>query len=140
MSPEHDNRGASPLSVVEALLAAENTHDVEAAVALFADDAIVNLAVEVHHGKAEIRGWQQALADGHFRMEMAGTPESSGDRVMFANRLDLDMFLQMGLGTVDALSEAVVRNGKIVSYRFALAPTSQARLQAAIERSKGPQH
>jgi len=131
-------KGAGPrgaLEVVQALLEAENAHDVEAAVALFAEDAVVNLAVEVRRGKKQIREWQEELAAGHFRMVVPGAPEVSGERVRFANRLDLDMFHGMGLGTVDAVSEAVVREGRIVSYEFALSPASQARLQAAIGKA-----
>ena len=126
---------ADPLATVLALLAAENAHDVDAAVALFAPDATVDLALETRTGTAEIRAWQQELAAGHFYMEMLGAPEVAGDRVRFQNRLDLDLFKQMGLGTVEGVSTARVRDGKIIEYTFALTPESVARLQAAAPAS-----
>lgn len=131
-----DGAAADPLATVQALLAAENAHDVDAAVALFAPDALVTLALETRTGTAEIRAWQQELADGHFHMEVLGTPEVAsdsvaGDSVRFRNRLDLDLFKQMGLGTVEGISEAQVQDGKITAYTFALTPESVARLQAA---------
>jgi hypothetical protein len=128
----------TPLAVVTALLAAENAHNVDAAVALFAADAVVSLAIETRRGTDEIRAWQQELAEGHFHMEIVGTPEVAGDTVRFNNRLDLDMFKQMGLGTVEATSQATVRDGKIVSYSFNLSPASAAKLQAATTGTATP--
>jgi hypothetical protein len=130
-----DGPAADPLATVHALLAAENAHDVEAAVALFAPDATVTLALETRRGTAEIRAWQRELAEGHFHMEVLGTPEVAGDGVRFHNRLDLDLFKQMGLGTVEGISEAQVRDTKITAYTFALTPESLARLQTAASRS-----
>lgn len=116
------------IAVARALLAAENAHDVETAVSLFADDATVDLAVETRTGKEAIRAWQQELAAGGFHMELRSAPQATGDHVRFENRLDLEMFRQMGLGTVEGISEATVRDGKIVAYRFSLTPEFAARL------------
>ncbi|HVK05207.1 MAG TPA: nuclear transport factor 2 family protein [Armatimonadaceae bacterium] len=125
-----------PISVINALLAAENAHDVDAAMALFAEDAVADLAVERRTGHAEIRDWQQSLADGHFHMELRGEPEVTGNTVRFPNRLDLDMFKNLGLGTVEAVSTAVVEDGKIKHYTFALTPEYLTRLQAALASGK----
>jgi len=120
--------GIDALIVVQALLDAENAHDVEAAVALFSDDAVVDLAVETRSGKAAIRAWQEELAQGHFHMRMRNAPQVDGSHVRFDNTLDLDMFKQMNLGTVDGVSEAIVNQGKIISYRFSLTPEFAAKL------------
>ena len=66
-------------------------------------------------------------------MTVVGEPEVTGNTVRFNNTLELDLFKAMGLGIVDAVSEAVVEEGKITTYTFALTPESAARLQAAMK-------
>src|SRR5687768_6102746 len=67
------------VAVARALINAENAHDVNAALNLFAPGAIVNLPTGALVTRAEIEQWQRDLAAGNFRAEItppvAVTPE-----------------------------------------------------------------
>src|SRR5664279_1468643 len=82
----------APEEVVKALIAAEDAHNVEAAVAYFADDAVVR-----HEGGSAyttpeaIRAWQQGLADGHFRIEAVNF-QVNGSSVSWTGTSSLDRF------------------------------------------------
>src|SRR5512139_4033134 len=62
-------QSTAPEDVARTLIAAEDSHNVDAAVASFADGAVVTLPTGVLDTPDAIRGWQQELADGHFRIE-----------------------------------------------------------------------
>src|SRR4051812_35388672 len=60
----------APEDVAKALIAAEDSNQADVAAALFADDAVVNLAppLGVQDTPEKIYAWQKELADGHFRI------------------------------------------------------------------------
>jgi hypothetical protein len=131
-SPKMSDTTAELMTVVNALIAAENAHDADAATALFAEDGVAKLAVETRTGHEQIRAWQQSLADGDFHVELAGEPQIEGNKVTYHNKVDLKMFKNLGLGTVEAVSEAVIEGGKIKHYTFALTPEYGAKLREAM--------
>jgi ketosteroid isomerase-like protein len=98
-----------PVSVVKAFYAAENANNLDAAMALIADDAVFTFPqFGEHRGKDEIREWEQ------FAMEKGGEFElshiqSTGDTVTFTAQ-----FLWMGLH-IEHDYEIVVWDGKIKS-------------------------
>lgn len=128
---------SDPLSVAKAFLEAENAHDVDRSMSMFADNASVKVALEEYHDLQSIRHWQEALAKGNFHMVVVGDFRVDGNTVTWDNRLDLDMFKDLGLGTIEATSEMVVEDGKIVKYTFAPTPETEKRIADAIEKSKG---
>jgi hypothetical protein len=121
---------ADPASVARALIDAENRHDVEGAVALFAPGAVVVHATGTLTTTAEIRQWQTELAEGNFRAEI-GTPAVTGDRVTFTGDVFLNSFRALGIDKLDATWELIVQQGKVNTFTFAFSPASTARLQQA---------
>jgi hypothetical protein len=121
-------------AIAAALIAAESGHDVDAAVALFADNAVVTLPTGVLNTPEAIRGWQQELADGHFRIEPEGR-HVSGNRVMWTGEISLDRFRDMGIASLGGTWTLQIDNGKVTSFTFDFTPTALEKLQATPEPS-----
>ena len=109
-----------PLPVVQALDAACNAHDLESVMALFADDAVVRHTpppdgVGLYRGKAQIRDWMEPQLPG-FHV-VTRDHRTTGDTVRWSGTVTHDLLRQIGQDQpVDALLEAVIRDGQIASF------------------------
>jgi ketosteroid isomerase-like protein len=121
-----------PAAVFNAFNTAVNAHDVEAAVAFFADDAVVQFPNQpppnTYRGSAEIRAWLQADADQNISVQTEQV-QVEGDRVSCLGKVDIDALRPLGI-TLVGPAEAVVQGGKITSFTFTLNDDTLARLQA----------
>ena len=132
------SQGTDPASVVQAYITAVNSHNVDAVLAVYADDAVHEVippppgAQSVYIGKAQIRQFYQQTVVNHDHLEVVGTPQVVGDKVMYTKRIASDSFRRLGLATLDASIVAIVQGGKFSSYTAAFTPESLAKLQAAI--------
>ena len=121
---------SSPEEVAAAIIAAENSNDVDAAVALFADDAVVTLADGSTFDTPEgIRGWQQALADGHFRLEPINVT-ADGNMVTWTGTISLDAFRHLGIASMAGNWSLDIEDGKINTFDFTFTPEAFTELQA----------
>lgn len=121
----------SPLAIARALVAAESAHNVEAAVALFADDATVVVPLYTRNTREGIRAWQQELADQNFEAEFV-SPQVDGNWVTWTGKISLDPWRRLGVAPLDGQWEMTVEAGRIKFFRFSLTPDSTAKLQAAM--------
>ena len=132
------SQGTDPASVVQAYIRAVNAHNVDAVLAVYADDAVHEVippppgAQSVYIGKAQIRQFYQQTVVNHDHLEVVGTPHVVGDKVMYTKRIASDSFRRLGLATVDASIVAIVQGAKFTSYTAAVTPDSLAKLHAAI--------
>jgi ketosteroid isomerase-like protein len=121
-----------PAAVFHAFNTAVNAHDVEAALALFADDAVVQFPNQpppnTYRGTAEIRAWLQADAGQNISVQTEQV-QVEGDRVSCLGKVDIDSLRPLGI-TLTGPAEAVVQGGKITSFTFTLNDDTLARLQA----------
>jgi hypothetical protein len=120
---------SSPEDVAKALIAAEDSNNVDAAVANFADDAVVTLPTGVFDTPDAIRGWQQELADGHFRIEAIGIT-ADGNTVSWTGEVSLDLFRSMGIASLGGNWVLDIENGKIETFDFSFTPDALNELQA----------
>jgi ketosteroid isomerase-like protein len=125
---------SDPASVARALIDAENRHDVEAAVALFAPDAVVIDPSGTLTTTADIRKWQTGLAERNFRANI-NTPTVAGDKVTFPGDVVLNSFSSLGIDKLDATWELTVLQGRVKTFNFVFTPASAARLQQALAGS-----
>ena len=111
---------ADALSVIHALDAECNAHDLDAVMAFFAEDAVVRHTpppdgVGVYHGTEEIRRWFEPQMPG-FHVE-SRDHRAQDDTVRWSAMMTQDLLRQIGpTGPVAAEAEAVVRAGKIVAF------------------------
>src|SRR5664279_5651198 len=88
---------SAPEDVAKALIAAEDSNNVDAAVANFAADAVVTLPPPfgVLDTPDKIHAWQQELADGHFRLEPINI-QVDGNIVSWTGNVSFDPFRSLG--------------------------------------------
>ncbi len=115
--PDATAQGTDPLSVVKAVFAAQNAGNVSAALALFADDAVlVNTRGAKFTGKESIRKFFQANVDHKVQAEVQNlSPEVKRETVTLTDKYTTDFFERWGIGYVEFKTDVVVREGKIRS-------------------------
>jgi hypothetical protein len=126
-------QATDPEAVFNAFHAAVNAHDVDAALAFFADDAVVQFPNQpppnVHRGTSEIRAWLQGDADQHIQV----TTEQlavAGDKLTWIAKVITDDVRGSGI-VIEGPAEAIIQGGKIKSFSFTLSDATLAKLQAA---------
>jgi hypothetical protein len=129
-----------PASVARAFVDALNNHDPDAALELFAEDAVVTNSVNdtpVRYSTPdEIYEWLDAFPPAA-TLEIIGEPEVEGDRVTFVTRYRDEGLEGTELEYIDLTFTAVVQGGKIQTMVITLSPEEQARVDEAIRGSTG---
>lgn len=122
---------SSPEDVAHALIAAEDANDVDAAMAVFADDAVVTLPTGVFDTPEAIRGWQQELADGHFRIEAVDVA-ADGNMVTWHGTVSLDTFRHLGIASMGGMWTLDIEGGKVKTFDFTFTPEAFTELTTGI--------
>ena len=129
---------ADPAAVIEAYIAAANAGDLEAILALYDDDAF-HIALPspdgsagVCVGKEQFTMWyEQSLANGE-RVELEdGSLAVDGNQASFVTRISSEPWRKLGVEELEAHSEVVVVDGRIMTHVVLLTPESVRTLQAA---------
>jgi len=124
-----------PASVVTALYEAFNAGDVDAVLALLADDAVVNLEVpgapETYTGLEEIRAWVEDLVAQHWEGEFE-ILQVEGDTVTSRLTSYADFSRALGIAPLVGTEVYTVQDGKIKGFTWTPTEESAAKLQAAM--------
>ncbi len=127
-----------PAAVIKAYIAAANAGDLEAILALYADDAF-HIALPspdgsagVCVGKEQFTMWyEQSLANGD-RIALADdTLAVDGNQATFLTQISSEPWRKLGVETLEAKTDLVVIDGRIVTHLVTLTPESVRQLQAA---------
>lgn len=116
-----------PLSITTGVTAAINAHDVDAALAYFAENAVLYVPDQqpsTHMGKDQIRAWLQDDADHNISVEVEDVRQG-GDKVTAIATVANDPLRDLGIGHVTGKLEIVVQQGKISSFTFAATQAPQ---------------
>jgi uncharacterized protein (TIGR02246 family) len=119
-----------PLTVMESYDLALNAGDVEGALALFADDAVLTIRGDQLVGKDEIRTWLERIVAQNSRIEPVNR-QVAGDTVTWQTNFFRKDIASLSDEPLAANAEAVVQEGKIKSFSSILTDEAQARLEAA---------
>lgn len=129
-----------PEDVTQQLIEAVNAQDVDGALALFAEGAVVDTSGPAPFtGKAEIRGWLEELSSVNFEIE-AEIVEVRGDTVVEKERMTMDPWNAIGLRSLEGVSEITVQEGLIQSLDFEFSEVSLQALQTATLKATQPTH
>lgn len=121
----------APDSVAIKLAEAVNAQDLEGALALFSEDAVVNSGEPAPYtGQAEIQGWLEGMFADNFEIE-AEILEVKGDTVLEGDVIRMDSARDLGVDSLQGSSEITVQGGKITAINFTFSQESLAELQAA---------
>jgi hypothetical protein len=124
-----------PAAVAIASVNTISAGDVDASLATFADDAVVNIllpgAPETYTGKEEIRAWLESLAAGHWEggVEIL---QVEGDTVTTRLTSSMDPTRALGVAPLVGTDVYIVQEGKITSYTWTPTEETAAKLQAAM--------
>jgi acetyl esterase/lipase len=131
---------AKPDAVATELAEAVNAQDLDAALKLFAEDAVVNTGGPApFSGKEEIQGWLEGMFADNFHLEIE-IVEVTGDEVVEQDTMTMDSVSDLGLGSLQGTSEITVQDGKITALDFAFSEKSAAELQVALLEASVPTH
>jgi len=122
---------AKPDKVVLDLAEATNAKDLEAALALFADDAVVtSVSPEPFTGKNEIQAWLEGMFADKFHLETE-IVEVNDNVVIGKDTMSMDSMSFYGIDTMTGTSETTVEGGKIKTLNFSWSDETLADLQTA---------
>ena len=120
-----------PAAVVTAAYEAWNAGDVDAYLALVADDAVVDMpGFGTYADLEEIRAWMEGLIPLNPQMEFE-ILQVEGDTVTLMSRYTDDDFRALGI-VLEATEVTIVQDGKIASDTWIVTDESMAELQAAM--------
>ncbi|MEZ4869679.1 MAG: ABC transporter substrate-binding protein [Caldilineaceae bacterium] len=127
----------SPAAVVAALDAATNAGDVDAAVALFTEDAVITVAPPppgqsgIARGLEEIRAWLawEILQGADVTSEILGV---EGNQVIVKETFSDELLASLGVEIIETRVTYIVENGKITGYDSTFTEESMAEVTAAL--------
>lgn len=146
-----DSASQTADSVIGAFETSLNNHDSAAALALFADDAIVSdlsnigclpgpppdcPGYSVLTTKTQIRGWLDQLIQFHVQIQDIGARQLSGSNVTWALQVSVDEYRRLGVAPLDANANAIVQGGKISSLTVILTRESTSKLSIAYAQNR----
>jgi hypothetical protein len=125
-SAQVGNQGSEPASVITAYEMARNRGDIDAAVAFFADNAVISQRSTTFTGRDEIRRYLQN-STGRGRFVVVTNRKTNGNHVSWVERP-----AGQNVNGVEVAVEAIVRDGKIraLSYNSGAILT---RLEPAVD-------
>jgi hypothetical protein len=121
------------VAVLSALEGALNAGDVEAAMALFTDDAVVSLALfdETYAGTQEIRAWFEELVAGNFELHLE-VLEVDGYTVTTKTTTWIDFTREMGIAPLVATEIYTFQDGKITGFIWTPTDETASKIQAVL--------
>lgn len=132
-SPAHSTRAqtaADPLAIFNAFNSANNAGDVEGALNLFTDDAVVKFPpTDTYTGKAELRKWRERAKVTQDRVEVVGPSQVSGNKLTTVIRLFNTEFKAAGIDYLELIDEVTVQDGKIKELVGNPTPETLRKLQ-----------
>lgn len=131
---------AKPDAIAMKLAEATNAQDLDAALKLFAEDAVVNSGGPVPFtGKAEIQGWLEGMFADNFKIEV-DILEMNENKVIERDTMTMDSVSALGITSLQGISEITVQDGKIKTLDFTFSDESLAELQVAMLNATTPTH
>ena len=135
VAPAHalDARQPDPLSVVAAAFAAQNVGNVDAAVAFYADDALITntRGKAAAAGKEGVRHFHETNRAANVQFSLGPAPVVDGGKVTTRTTTTINFFDKVGLGPVEVGNVIIVEGDKIKSFLPFYPPRAVARIDEA---------
>ncbi len=134
---------ASVVTAFEGMIG--NAQDIDAALALYADNAVEKIIPApqgtsgTYTGKTEIRQGLEYAVTHKVQHTLNGTPQVNGNTVTLSAMVTNDVFQRLGVAPVEFQIVAVVADGKMTSYTATILPAEGRRVAAAAAAAQGAQ-
>lgn len=125
-----------PVAVVKGFYEAANAGDVEAALAFYADDAVIDMPVpppgmpDTYRGKEEIRGWIDSGVATNKEVVLLDT-KVDGDTVVATVSAADDILRSFGLSSLEQRDTFTIQDGRIKALNHVFTEESLATLESA---------
>ena len=124
-------QNTDPRSVLKRYIETQNAGELDAALALWADDGvIINTRGRKVAGKENLRKFIQTNISRKIKQEPEAI-ETVGDKVTWINRESNESYRKLNIAPVQQNSEVIVRSGKIISWVNYFPPGEIARIEQA---------
>lgn len=131
-----------PAAVITAFYEAFNAGDIDAFVALYADDAIQAIEPSppfgTYVGHDEIRAWAEGYMAVNGQMEFE-ILQVEGDTITVKSRYWDDDIRALGIAHLEAIEVTTIQGGKIVADTYTVTEESMAEFQAAMAALELPE-
>ena len=127
-----------PVKVINALADSLNAGDVDAALSLYAPDAVLNIVPPLpglpgtFKGLKEIRGWLEILVGMNLKLEGVEILQVEGDIVKIKVITSSDFARGFNMAFMEFNEEHTIQDGKIKGYTVTITEESAKKLQAAM--------
>ena len=127
-----------PVKVLTALADSLNAGYIDAAMALYAPDAVLNIVPPLpglpgtFTGLKEIRGWLEILVGMNFKVEGVEILHVEGDKVNLRVKTSSDFARRLSIAFLEYTEEHIIQKGKIKGYTATITKESLEKLQVAI--------
>ena len=127
-----------PVKVLNTLADSLNAGDVDAAMTLYAPDAVLNIVPPppglpgTYSGLKEIRGWLEVLVGMNFKVEGVEILKVEGDKLNIRVKTSSDFARGFNIAFLEYMEEHIIQGGKIKGYTTTIAKESAEKLQAAM--------
>ena len=126
-----EGQNTDPRSVLKRYIETQNAGELDAALALWADDGvIINTRGRKVAGKENLRKFIQTNISRKIKQEPEAI-QTVGDKVTWINRESNESYRKLNVAPVQQNSEILVRDGKIISWVNYFASGEIARIEQA---------
>lgn len=134
-----DSHPNDPVAVLTTIFQSLENGDVNGALEMVADNAVLTLPVpppgfsSSFTGKEEIRAWWETFASWNPEIEVINA-QTQGNMVMMSSYTTEDTFRALNIAPLRSETIAIVQNGLLTAYTVVFSAESEAKLLAALER------
>jgi len=127
-----------PAKVLNNLADSLNAGDIDAAMTLYAPDAVLNIVPPppglpgTYTGLEEIRGWLEILVGMNLKIEGVEILQVEGDKVKIKVKASSDFARGLNMAFMEYTEEHIIQGGKIKGYTVTTTPGSMEKMQAAM--------
>jgi len=127
-----------PAKVLNALADSLNAGDVDAAITLYAPDAVINIVPplpglpDTFTGLKEVRGWLEILVGMKLKIEGLEMLKMEGDKAKIKIIISSDLTRGLNIAFLELIEEYIIQGGKIKGYTISITEESAEKMQAAM--------
>jgi ketosteroid isomerase-like protein len=127
-----------PAKVLNALADSLNAGDVDAAITLYAPDAVINIVPplpglpDTFTGLKEVRGWLEILVGMKLKIEGLEMLQMEGDKAKIKIIISSDLTRGLNIAFLELIEEYIIQGGKIKGYTISITEESAEKMQAAM--------
>jgi len=127
-----------PAKVLNALADSLNAGDVDAAITLYAPDAVINIVPplpglpDTFTGLKEVRGWLEILVGMKLKIEGLEMLQMEGDKAKIKIIISSDLTRGLNIAFLELIEEYIIQGGKIKGYTISITEESAEKMQTAM--------